>query len=106
LTFVTVLRQRRSVEIAEQQPFRAQDTATTPHSVSENASPEAAPSSNPGPRPIHNNGRNGASRGTKPLAVYHECEVVSWVALGACVVVFVAMTWHLTDRLLIHPLRA
>ncbi len=32
-------------------------------------------------------------------------EVMSWVALGAWVVVFGAMIWHLTDRLLIHPLR-
>ncbi|MDQ2850211.1 MAG: tellurite resistance/C4-dicarboxylate transporter family protein [Actinomycetota bacterium] len=33
-------------------------------------------------------------------------EVVSWVALGAWAVVFVAMLWHLTDRLLIRPGRA
>ena len=33
-------------------------------------------------------------------------EMVSWFALGAWLMVFVAMTWHLTNRLLIRPLRA
>lgn len=37
------------------------------------------------------------------LPIMRVIEVVSWVALGACVVVFVAMTSHLADRLLIRP---
>ncbi|WP_315901287.1 tellurite resistance/C4-dicarboxylate transporter family protein [Rhodococcus sp. BP22] len=30
-------------------------------------------------------------------------DVVSWVALGAWSIVFVAMIWHLVDRLVVHP---